>query len=68
MTEYYLLPCKCMMSCKKINEEEYYWTLLLPRCISAKGGESYTTESNPETYSATQLSKFEATMEMLKGK
>jgi hypothetical protein len=68
MKEYYMLPCKCVMTCEKLNKEEYRWEMVIPRCVGSFGVKlSCISEKDPVAYNAKPLTKFEAAIEKLKG-
>jgi len=70
MKEYYLLRCGCLMTSEKINDKEYRFCVVLPRCEQSKGIKTdYMSDTAPgsEGYGAKLLTKLEATIEMLKG-
>jgi len=66
MKEYYLLPCKCLMTCEKIGGDKYRWNIVLKRCTIV--GDTYPfVADRKEDYGGKFLSKTEATIEILKG-
>ena len=68
MIEYYLLTCGCIMTAKKINDKEYHYAVVLPRCKQANRMQSdYISEQTPEGYHAKLLSKLEASIEIMQG-
>jgi hypothetical protein len=54
------------MSCKKLNETEYLWEMVVQRCLIV-GEESFTSKSKPEIYGYKHLTKCEAAIEKMKG-
>jgi hypothetical protein len=68
MIEYYLLKCGCVMTSEKINDKEYRYNIILPRCVpSGKEKKSYISDVTPEGYDAKLLTKFEASVEIMQG-
>jgi hypothetical protein len=68
MIEYFLLTCGCIMTAEKINDKEYHYAIILPRCKqSSREKSDYISEQTPEGYNAKLLTKFEASLEIMQG-